>query len=51
MPTVFPTRVGVNRVWGKQAEACNRLPHARGGEPELGFEKADDLKSSPRAWG
>ena len=32
---VFPTRVGVNRGSSRRQSQATRIPHTRGGEPQL----------------
>ena len=50
-PTVFPTRVGVNRAVIRWPAPVVRIPHTRGGEPEVIERIASLSEYSPHAWG
>ncbi len=48
---VFPTCVGMNRVWSMLKTARGSVPHVRGDEP-LGEQAVLNKEMcSPRAWG
>ena len=48
---VFPTHVGVNRVWVTQSCRQVSIPHARGGEPRAHKSHVVTVVYSPRTWG
>ncbi len=48
---VFPTPVGVNRILHGARLRGLRIPHTRGGEPELTVSEAQLLMYSPHPWG
>ena len=48
---VFPTCVGVDRGDAMTRPATMRIPHVRGGGPQLNAYGAAAIAYSPRAWG
>ncbi len=48
---IVPTHVGVNRYMGNLDGIVSNCPHARGGEPELGYGDQGVSRLSPRTWG
>ena len=48
---VFPTRVGMFRIWEYQDGCCTRFPHTRGDVPTLNPRGRDRRAFSPHAWG
>ena len=51
LPTVFPTRVGVNRALQMGSLTTPSFPHPRGGEPFKKWEARRLFGFSPPAWG
>ncbi len=49
--TVFPTGVGMNRLFTPKAESQASVPHRRGDEPMSYADKGALLECSPQAWG
>ena len=48
---VFPTRVGMNRLyWGSRLTSTG-VPHASGDEPDAGDDGMTLDECSPREWG
>jgi len=51
MAPVFPTHVGMNRLFKMQNAAGDGVPHARGDEPLTNTALDFLLGGSPRTWG
>ena len=49
--SVFPTRVGMNRVETERSGDCLSVPHTRGDEPDMVISLLIDEGCSPHAWG
>ena len=48
---VFPTGVGVNRMPVIRLRRLTRIPHRRGGEPQMALLNITNRTYSPQAWG
>jgi len=48
---VFPTCVGMNRIFALMPDSLRRVPHMRGDEPKPANRKTKQSKCSPHAWG
>ena len=48
---VFPTGVGMNRVFADQRGGGMSVPHRRGDEPSGRRVQSNFLACSPQAWG
>ena len=49
--TVFPTPVGMVRLFGKRKKNVTSFPHARGDGPRTTDKAPNSVRFSPRPWG